>query len=248
MEHSDHSWRGMYTTGCLFTLLVILGVLLDILLGSTTGVTQGAVNYAAENHFTELRDNPLRGLYHLDLLNMFIQLLLIPVFFALFAIMRKNSRGLAFLALVVFIIGCSIYVSGNPALSMYELSVKWKSTNNEVLRNIYLGAGEAILAKGAHGSPGAFMGVALSSLAGILMSLAMMKGRIFNRTTALVGLIANTLMLLYTFLVTTSSTSGTLALIFAIPGGLLLIAWMLLFMIRMYKIANRQGYSPGGQS
>jgi hypothetical protein len=247
MEHSDHSWRGMYTTGCLFTLLVILGVLLDILLGSTTGVTHGTAGYAAENHFAELRDNPLRGLYHLDLLNMIIQLLLIPVFFALFATMRKNSRGLAFLALVVFIIGSSIFISGNPALSMYELSMKWKSTNNEVLRNIYLGAGEAILAKGAHGSPGAFIGAALSSLAGILMSLAMMKGRIFNRTTALLGLIANTLLLLYTFIVSASITSATIALFFAIPGGMLMIGWMFLFMIRMYKIANRQGYSSGGQ-
>lgn len=248
MEHSEHSWRGIYTMGCLFTLLVILGILLDILLGTTTGGATGISAYAAEAHFTELRDNPLRGFYHLDALNLFIQLLMIPVFFSLFAIMRKNTRGLAFFSLVVFIIGSSVYLSGNPALGMYELSVKWKSTNNEVLRNIYLAAGESILAKGAHGNPGAFAGSGLLSVAGILISIAMTKGRVFSRSTSLLGIFGNSLLFLYLVTVTISPSSLTLGLIFAIPGGLLLIGWMLLFMVRMYKIANRQGYSHSSSS
>jgi hypothetical protein len=248
MEHSDHSWRGIYTMGCLFTLLVILGILLDILLGTTTGIATAPAAYAAESHFIELRDNLLRGLYHLDALNLFIQVLMMPVFFSLYAIMRKSSRGVSFFAMVVFIIGSAVYLSGNPALGMYELSLKWKATNNEVLRNIYLAAGESVLAKGAHGTPAAFLGSALLSLAGILVSVAMTKGRVFNRLTALLGIFGNSLLLLYLVTITISPSSLTLGIIFAIPGGLLMIGWMLLFMARMYKIANRQGGHPHSSS
>ena len=49
-------------------------------------------------------------------------------------------------------------VSNNTALPMLELSHKYFSTSIESQRALYAAAGESMLAQGAHGSAGIFLG------------------------------------------------------------------------------------------
>jgi len=244
MEQSDHSWRGIYILGGLFTSFVLFITLLDIAAGFATGGDLTQHPLTARDRFIQLQDSPFLGLYNLDLLNLISQLLMIPVFFAMYGSMRKQTRGEALFALFVFLSGTAVFISANPALPMIELSERWISTNNEVIRNLYVAAGEAILAKGAHGSAGAFMGFFLPVVSGLLMAWAMAQTRVYNQKTILFGLLANTLMLIYLILVTFVPGVGKYAFIVALPGGLLMFVWLALVCIRLFKLGRSKPGRP----
>ena len=101
-------------------------------------------------------------------------------------------------------------------------------------------AGEAMLAKGSHGSPGVFIGFALPTLANVLMSCVMLNGRIFSRATSYIGIIGNSLMVVYIVMVTFMPVVEKMALVSAMPAGLLLIAWMVMFTIRLFRLGKVQ--------
>jgi hypothetical protein len=169
-----------------------------------------------------------------------IQVLLIPVFFSLYASLRKHTRGEAFFAFIVFLVGSAVFISANPALPMFELSSRWMETNNEIKRHLYESAGESILAKGAHGSLGAFSVFLLPSLSGILMSIAMITGRVFSRKTALFGIAGYSLVTLYILFVTFLPSLGRYALVAAFPGGLLVIVWYCLVGLRLLRLSKHK--------
>jgi len=102
-------------------------------------------------------------------------------------------------------------------------------------------AGEAMLAKGAHGSLGVFFGFALIPFANALMSCVMLNGKVFSRITSYIGIIGNSLMVIYVVLVTFIPTVEKLALAFAMPAGLLVMVWMIMFTVKLFKMSKIEG-------
>ena len=92
-------------------------------------------------------------------------------------------------------------VANNTALPMLELSNKYYSTTIESQKAFYAAAGESLLAQGAHGSPGIFLGFFIPNLARLIISFVMLKGRIFSKINSWFGIIGSILMLLYVILV-----------------------------------------------
>ena len=99
-------------------------------------------------------------------------------------------------------------------------------------------AGEAMLAKGSHGSLGVFIGFALPTFANVLMSCVMLNGKVFSRATSYIGIIGNTLMVIYIIMVTFLPAVEKMALVFAMPAGLLVMAWMIMFTIKLFKLSK----------
>jgi hypothetical protein len=95
-----------------------------------------------------------------------------------------------------------------------------------------------MLAKGAHGSLGVFFGFALIPFANALMSCVILNGKVFCRITSYIGIIGNSLMVIYIILVTFVPAIGKLALAFAMPAGLLVMAWMILFTMKLFKLSR----------
>lgn len=121
---------------------------------------------------------------------------------------------------------------------MLDLSQKYFGTDSEEQKLLIAAAGEAMLAKGSHGSFSVFIGFVLPTFANALMSVVMLKGRIFSRLTSYLGIVGNTLMIIYLVLVTFSPAVEKLALSFAMPGGLLLMTWMIMFTIKLFKLSK----------
>jgi hypothetical protein len=95
-----------------------------------------------------------------------------------------------------------------------------------------------MLAKGAHGSLGVFIGFAMIPFANALMSGVMLSGKIFNRATSYIGLVGNSLMVIYVIMVTFIPSVEKLALAFAMPAGLLVMAWMIMFTRKLFKLGK----------
>jgi len=235
---NENEWQSMYVLGGVATVIALVGVVLDVIIGSTTGGNLSALPQTAIDRFAQFQIAPLLGLYNLDLLNIFNQIMLIPAYVALYAVQRKANSAYALLALIIFLVGTTIFVTTNTALPMLELSNKYASATTDSQRTLLAAAGEAMLARGTHGGLGVFIGFLLPNIAGLIMSFAMLTGKVFNKITSYLGIAGSALILLYIVLVTFAPSIKDMATAFAMPGGLLLMAWMIMFTIRLFQVAR----------
>ncbi len=238
MDNSDKQWKSIYKAGAVTTIIVLCGIILDMVVGSITGADIAALPHTAIERFNQFKGNPLLGLYNLDLLNTIIQIVFIPSILAIYGVHRNVNNAPALLALILFLVGTTIFVTSNTGLTMLDLSHKYFAAASEEQRLLLEAAGEAMLAKGAHGSPGVFFGFAMIPFANALMSCVMLSGKVFSRATSYIGIVGNSLMIIYVVLVTFIPTVEKLALIFAMPAGLLVMVWMIIFTRKLFKLSR----------
>ena len=238
---TESSWRGIYVVGGIAALLALAGTLTDIIITMIPGWEASTVPATIQAWFMQLQTNALLGLRNLDLLNMTISVIGIPMYLALYGVHRRTSSAYALLALIVVLVGTVVFVMSNAALPMLELSEQYSMASTDTRRLTLEAAGEAMLARGAHGSLGAFMGFFLSSIGTLLMGLAMLNGRVFNRVTAWVGIVGITLLIIYTIGSTFVPGSGEAMMVVAMPGGLLVMGWNVMVARKLFQL--RVGHS-----
>ena len=238
IKNSDKQWKSIYRLGCVTTIIALSFIFLDVVIGNITGGNLSALPQTAIDRFDEFNTNRLLGLYNLDLLNIIVQIILIPTFFSLYASHREVNNAYGLLALIIFLFGSVIMLSNNTALPMLELSNKFNSSAIETQKAFYAAAGESMLAQGAHGSPGIFLGFFIPNIANLIFSVVMLKGGVFSKINSWFGIVGSILMLLYVVLVNFGSGVENMATLFAMPGGLLLIAWMIMFTIKLFKLGS----------
>lgn len=239
LQQKESQWKSVYILGGVAAILSLVAVVADIVIGSSTGGNLSQLPQTAVERFSQFQQNALLGLYNLDLLNAVNQLISIPVYLALYAALRKTNKPYAVFGLIIFLLGTTIFVANNTSLPMLELSNKYAAAD-EPQKALLAAAGEAMLARGEHGSLGAFFSFLLPTLAALMMSLVMMQGKVFSKMNAYIGIIGNALMLIYVVLVTFAPTVKDMAMAFAMPGGLLLLVWMILFTVRLFRLGTSQ--------
>jgi drug/metabolite transporter superfamily protein YnfA len=235
-------WKSVLQVGAVFTFIALAGTIIDIVFGTATGGNLTELPQTAVGRFSQLQSNPLLGLYSLDLLNIIVQLLMIPSYVALYVALGKINQGISLLALIIFLVGTIVMVTGNAALPMCELSSRYFAAS-ESQKILLSAAGEAMLAKGIHGSYGMFLGFILPNLGGILISWVMLKSNVFSKTNAWLGLVGSIIISVYLILVTFIPAVKSMATLFAAPGGLMLMAWMLLFALKLKKLSAQMASS-----
>ena len=67
----------------------------------------------------------------------------------------------------------------------------------------------------------------------------MLKGGVFSKTTAFLGIAGGFLLCVYVILVTFVKAIGSMTMAFAMPGGLLTMAWMVMIAIRLFHLAGK---------
>ena len=229
----------IFKVGGVATILVLAGVLLDMAVGIITGGDITLLPQTAVEKYGQISQNWIMGLYTMDFLNEINQLIFIPGYFALY-VAHKNTaaKSESMLALILFLVGSTILVTGNTSLTLIDLSHKYASATSESDKMLYAAAGEAMLAKGSHGSLGVLVGFILPNIAGIIMSLAMIKGKVFGKKISYCGFIGSILMVVYLLLVTLAPGVDKMATAFALPGGILLMIWMISFTVGLFRLGN----------
>lgn len=162
--------------------------------------------------FELFHNNPFLGLLSMDLLYIINNLILVVIFLALFVILYLERPVTSILALTFGLLGNALYYPSNPAFEMLKLSKKYFEARPDQM-NIYLGAGEALMA----GFTGTSFNVyyVLGGVACVLFSFAILKSPNFKKSIGVWGLIASLLMII-------PSSAGLLGLIFAIAS---LVPW-----------------------
>jgi hypothetical protein len=212
------AWNSLYRLAGGALLLAVCITLVDIGMSFTGGdVEPGTLS--ADGWFALLQGSGVVGLRNLGIFNVAGLLLMAPVYLALAHAHRSANPPYAVLAFVLFLIGTTTYVSNNRALAMLDLSRQYAAAG-ETQRALVASAGTALLAQAEDFTPGTFTGFFLTTSASLLISAVMLRGRVFRPATGWVGLVGSACLLVFTVLATFVPGSFTIAMRFALPGGL----------------------------
>jgi len=232
----DPVWKSLYRIGGMAALGTLLVGVVEI--GITFLPGGNTPNETVFDWFTLLQNNSFMGLRNLGLLNILFNALAIPTFFALFGAHRKTSQTLAALAMIISFIGVAVFYATNRAFAMLDLSNQYALATTEAQRAILAAAGQAMLSVGQSHTPGTFIAFFLSEFAGLLISVVMLRDKIFSKANATIGLFGFSFLLI--FEICTSFVSGlrSVAMIFAMLGGILSLVWDILVARRFFQLSR----------
>lgn len=232
----------LYTLGGIAALTAILVNLSDILLGFGSSEVATYGFKSAADWFAIFQQSAFEGLYALGIFNIAYMLAMLPVYFALLWAHRRRQGVQAALVVTVFLLANAIYISTNAAIPMLLLSEKYALAQTELQKTIYVAAGEATLARGEDFTPGSFIGLILSGSAAIAISVVMLRGGIFGKRNAWIGIIGFTFLCLFTILATFLPSLYTFAFYGIAPiGGILALTWFALTARRLFQLGTREG-------
>lgn len=232
---TDARWRNFYKLAGTAALLIVLMGLVDTVLSMLGGETRENSAIPVTEWFALFQTNPITALGNLGLINIITQTLGIPVYLALFNAHRRGNPGFAALSAILFSMGTAIYISSNMVFSMLALSSQYAAAT-EAQKVLLETAGRAALALGADLTPGTFMGLLFTQTAGVIMALVILRGGIFSKWAGWVGLLGFSCMLLFFSLTAFAPALFTTAMMVAMPGGLLLIAYHILVARKLFQL------------
>lgn len=188
--------------------------------------------------FQLLQENPFMGMRNLGLLNIFLNILAIFTYLALYGAHRKTTyRPHAALALIISILGIAVFLGTNRTFAMWDLSQQHAVSPSQTHRTMIEAAGMSLLSVGASHSPGTFLAFSLAEFAGIMISYVMLQAKVFPKLAAYAGLIGFSLLLLFEFQASFFSGLTQTTMLLAMVGGLLSMLWYILVIRRLFQIS-----------
>ncbi len=232
---SADGWRAVYLLGAVAALIVFAGTLLDVALTMLPGWDPTTIPLTAAEWLSQLASTPWLGLRNLDLLNAALSLVGLPMYLALFGAQRRTSGGLALSGLLVVAVGTAVFVANNAALPVLGLAREYASADAAGRASLEA-ATAALLARGAHGSPGAFPGFIISELGTLLVAAALVTSRVLGRAAAWIAVAGSAVLAVYTVAITLAPGSDALMKGVAAPAGMLMLAWYVLVARGLWRL------------
>ena len=235
------SWKWIYKLGAVAALTALLANLLDVLLGfgSTEMVTYGSKS--AIEWFALYNENWFRGVYALGIFNIVYMIAMLPVYFALFGAHFDKHVLAAGLTIFIFLTAMSMYISNNASIPLLVLSNKYSLATTDLQRTSLVSAGEAILSRGEDFTAGSFIPLFLSGVAAICISVIMLRGGIFGKVNAWIGIVGFTFLSLFTIVATFIPALYQVAFYFlASIGGILALTWFALVARRLFQLGRNE--------
>lgn len=231
---ADSTWRRVYLVGGVAALIAVvifrrnLGAEISLLTGQMPPVTAG-------EWFTLLQNNSLSGLALLGFFDVVNAGLVGLMMLAVYPVLRRANESAMRIAVSLGLVGVSVYAASNQALSMLALGHRFAAAADAQKEGI-LAAGEALLVINSSGT-GVYLSLLLVTLAGLMISLVMLRSGIFSTIAASAGILGNVLVLGY-FVVLIVAPSFTFLphTAAAIP----LIVWQFLIARKLFRLARSQ--------
>jgi hypothetical protein len=197
-------------------------------------VVLGGQPASAAEAFSLLQHHRVLGLLRLDLPTVAVMPLYYLLFFGLFAALRRSDKANALLSTALAFAGLTLVLATPTALSMLPLSDKFAAATSDAARTQLLAAGEALMAADIWHSTGAILGGILVQCGAVLISVVMLRGGVFSKTTAWLGIVMHGLDLAHVVGGQFLPVSGIVLM--AIAGPLYPV-WFFLVGRRLIKLA-----------
>ena len=201
-------------------------------------IALGGQPTSAAQAFDLLQHHRVVGLLRLDLPTVAVMPLYYLLFLGLFAALRTSDFANSLLSTALAFVGVTLVLATPTALSMVPLSDKFAAAISDAARSELLAAGEAIMAADIWHSTGAIVGGVLLQCGAVLISVAMLRGAVFSKVTAWLGIVMHGVDLAHIVGGLFMPVSGVVLM--AIAGPLYPI-WFLLVGLRLLKLALIKG-------
>lgn len=234
---TDRAWRLLYVLGgaAAFIAVVVFrrhfGA--EIMLLMDMGVIAMEPPSSALDWLTLLQDDPFLGLLLLDLFDLANYVLVGLIFLALYGALRRANKVAMTVATAWALVGVAVYLASNQAFAMLALSEQYAAANTEDMQAMFLAAGEALLA--IHNPAGIHLGLLLVALAGLIASVVMLRSQVFGRVTAILGLVANSLVLSY---FVAMPVVPSIAFLFPATSAPFRLLWYILIARRLFQLGR----------
>jgi hypothetical protein len=143
---------------------------------------------SAAQAFDLLQHHRVVGLLRLDLPTIAVLPLYYLLFLGLYAALRQVDRAHSILSTALAFAGTTLVLATPTALSMLLLSDRYAAAKSDVVRSQLLAAGEALMAADIWHSTGAILGGVLVQCGAVLISVVMLRGGVFSKTTGWLGI------------------------------------------------------------
>src|SRR5579883_1176943 len=143
----DSEWKWLYRVAGAAALLSVALIFVAgwvFMHSSPPGFQPTSAN--AREWFTFFQSHRLAALFDLDLVMVADNVLAIPVFLALYVVLRRISIAWTTLGVALALVGTAGYFAINPAFSMLSLSGQYAAATTEAERAAALEAGQTTLA------------------------------------------------------------------------------------------------------
>jgi hypothetical protein len=197
----DPGWKSLYRIGAAAALIAVvffrrnLGAELVGFRGFGIIEVLATLPSSASDWFALLQGNRLLGLALLNVVDLVNYALVGLIFLALYGALRRASKSAMSIATTTGLVGIGVYFASNQAFSLLSLSDRYAAATTEAQRYAFLAAGEALLAINNPGvlyqGTGSYVSLLFVLLAGLIISIVMLRSGVFSRTTAYAGILAN---------------------------------------------------------
>jgi hypothetical protein len=221
---ADSAWKLLYRIGAVAALIIVVLIVIEIPILIAWPPPSTVIGY-----FTLFQNNWLLGLLNLDLLFMLSNALLILMYLALYAALRRASPSFMAIALTLGLVGIAAYFASNTALELLSLSNQYAAATTGAQRSTFLAAGQAMLA--------IYQGTAfdvyyvLNAVATLIISVVMLRSTLFSKVTASMGIVTGVLMLV-------PSTVGTIGLYLSLLSLVPFVIWSVMIARRLFMLAQ----------
>jgi hypothetical protein len=222
----DPRWRGLFLAGAIGAALTAACIPLQVLLFIAW---PPPASRDVADWFGLFNGNPVRGLLSMDLVMMVEQVLLVPTVIALWVVLRKSNESLMALAAPLWLAGGFLFIGSNTAFEMLSLSRGYAAAATEAARAGYMAAGQAMLASYLDMGTGFVLGYLVSSVGGLLASVAMLRTPGWRASGRV--LLAGTMLGVCIFLPVVGIPLSLLSV-------LVLVVWYALVAIRLGRLAG----------
>jgi hypothetical protein len=239
LEKTDHAWKGLLLIGGVAALVAAivcrrwLGS--EYMLLANMGLFRLGLNAHpsdVSDWFALLHTNKLVGFTLLNGFDLANYALVGLIFLGLYAAHRRYDRANMTLVLVLAFLGIALYFASNHALLLLALSDQYASAATTAQKSAILATGQVLLALNNHAvfGSGVFWGFILVTLAGLIMSVVMLRSGLFGKWASAIGILANTLGLGYFF---TLAISPPLTFIPLSASAPFLLVWYILIGLKL---------------
>ncbi len=180
---ADARWNWLYRIGGAAAVFAVAVIPIQLLVFVAWGQPETALGW-----FTLFQENTLAGLLAFEFLFVVNAVFGIATTLALYVALRRTSESLMAIAVVLGLLEAVAFVVARPALEMLYLSNQYAVATTDAQRVSLLAAGEAMLA--TFNGTAFHVGYNLFSIYFLVVSLVMLRSRIFGRATAYTGILA----------------------------------------------------------
>jgi hypothetical protein len=220
-------WHLVYRMGGIAAILAVLVGVAEIVIQFIPGA--GTIPDSSVGWFTLYQNNAFLGLRNMGLLNILLNLTGIFTYFALLAAHRRTQQyPFAALALIISYIGIAVFLATSRALAMWALSQQYQLAATPAYQAQLEAAAQSILVVGGSHSPGTYPAFFLQEIAGILISLVMIRSEIFGKAAGICGAVGFAALLIFESITSFSAGLTSATMLVSMVGGILTLIWYVL--------------------